>query len=331
MVTMKDVAKRANVSTATVSRVLRNFDSVKEESRTKVLEAMKELNYQPNLLGRYLRTNKTKTIFVVIPEISNYFHSVLNGIENIAIKHGYQVLIGNTQFNAEREYEYYNYLRQKKSDGMILFTSHTDKEFIEGLADQYSVVLAGDYFEGSNIPTVSIDDIGSARKATEYLIQLGHNRIAHITGRLYLKNSLDRISGYRQVVQEYQQYDPQLIQVGEGDYSYETGFVLTQKLLCLENPPDAIFAATDEMAIGAINAIKSNGLRVPEDLSVVGFNDNEIASVFNPSLTTVAQPQQKIGETAMELLISLLNDQPLPKSQLLLESKLVIRNSTRKK
>lgn len=330
MATIKEVAKRANVSTATVSRVLRNVSSVKEESRIRVLEAMKELNYQPNLLGRYLRTNKTKTIFVVIPEITNFFRRVLNGIESVAIQNGYQVLIGNTQFIAEREYEYLNYLRQNKTDGMILFTSHPNKEYVEELADNLPVVLAGDYWEGTTIPSVSIDDIGSARKVTEFLIQGGHKRIAHITDRLHLKYSRDRISGYRQVLQENELYDPLLVQVGEGEYTFEAGYKLTQKLLSLENPPDAIFASVDEMAIGAIKAIRANGLRVPEDISVVGFNDTEIAAVFEPSLTTISQPQNKIGQIAMEMLLRMMNNEPLARRQILLEDKLIIRESTRK-
>ncbi|NRF90388.1 LacI family DNA-binding transcriptional regulator [Paenibacillus frigoriresistens] len=329
MITIKDVAKLAGVSTATVSRVLRENYSVKKETTIKVLEAVKALNYEPNILGRYLRTNETKTVFVVIPDISDFFSNVLRGIEVVAKENGYQVLLGNTQFIQEREYEYLKLLQQNKTDGMILLTSQTNKDQINELADQYPVVLACDYWEGSKVPMVSIDNISSARKATEYLIRQGHKRIAHITGRLNIINSRDRLTGYKQAVEEYQLYDPLLIQIGEGDFSYESGFQLAQKLLALELPPDAIFAANDEMAIGAVKAIKKNSLKVPDDIAVIGFNDIHIASVFEPALTTISQPMYKIGETSMKMLLKLMNQEPLLKRQLLLEDKLVVRETTK--
>jgi LacI family repressor for deo operon, udp, cdd, tsx, nupC, and nupG len=328
MSSIRDVAKLAGVSPATVSRVLRDFDNVKKETRTKVMVAAKSLNYDP-FFGRYLPAAETKTIFVLFPDITGFFANVLYGIESVASKFGYQVLLGDTRYDSEKEYAYINLLKQKKTDGLILLTAQNNREMIDALSNEYPVVLACEYWEGSKVPTVSIDNVISARKATEYLIKQGNKRIAHITGPLNLINARDRLTGYKQAMEEYQLYDPLLIQIGEGDYSYQSGFNLAQKLLALEFPPDAVFAANDEIAIGAIKAFKNNLLRVPGDIAVIGFNDINVASVMEPALTTVLQPMYKIGENAMQMLVKLMNKEPLQKRQLILEDKLIIRQSTK--
>jgi LacI family transcriptional regulator, repressor for deo operon, udp, cdd, tsx, nupC, and nupG len=327
MVRIKDVAKLANVSTATVSRVLRNADNVTEETRKRVLEAIEKLNYQPNVLGRYLRRMETETVLVVVPDITNpFFSKVLRGIESVAIKNGYQVLLGDTQNNVRLEEEYLNLLRQKQVDGTIFLTARISRDLIEEMSRQFPVVLACEYFEGAKIPTVSIDNISSARKATEHLIKLGHRRIAHLSGPMNIILSRDRLRGYQQAMMQYElDIDPVLIQ--EGDFSYELGYNLTLKLLALKNPPTAIFAANDEMAIGAIKAIRDCSLRVPEDIAVVGFDDIKIASIFEPNLTTISQPMFEIGEKAMNLLLQLIEGNELDKRQFVLEDTLIIRDS----
>jgi LacI family transcriptional regulator, repressor for deo operon, udp, cdd, tsx, nupC, and nupG len=327
MVRIKDVAKLANVSTATVSRVLRNADNVTEETRKRVLEAIEKLNYQPNVLGRYLRRMETETVLVVVPDITNpFFSKVLRGIESVAIQNGYQVLLGDTQNNVRLEEEYLNLLRQKQVDGTIFLTARISRELIEEMSRQFPVVLACEYFEGAKIPTVSIDNISSARKATEHLIKLGHRRIAHLSGPMNIILSRDRLRGYQQAMMQYElDIDPVLIQ--EGDFTYELGYNLTLKLLALEKPPTAIFAANDEMAIGAIKAIRKLSLRVPDDIAVVGFDDIKIASIFEPNLTTISQPMFEIGEKAMNLLLQLIEGNELDKRQFVLEDTLIIRDS----
>jgi LacI family transcriptional regulator, repressor for deo operon, udp, cdd, tsx, nupC, and nupG len=327
MVRIKDVAKLANVSTATVSRVLRNADNVTEETRKRVLEAIEKLNYQPNVLGRYLRRMETETILVVVPDITNpFFSKVLRGIESVAIQNGYQVLLGDTQNNVRLEEEYLNLLRQKQVDGMILLTARIHRDLMEEISKQFPIVLACEYLEGSNIPTVSIDNISSARKATEHLIKLGHRRIAHLSGPMNIILSRDRLRGYQQAMMQYElDIDPVLIQ--EGDFTYELGYNLTLKLLALEKPPTAIFAANDEMAIGAIKAIRKLSLRVPDDIAVVGFDDIKIASIFEPNLTTISQPMFEIGEKAMNLLLQLIEGKELDRRQFVLEDQLIVRDS----
>jgi LacI family transcriptional regulator, repressor for deo operon, udp, cdd, tsx, nupC, and nupG len=327
MIKLKEVAERANVSTATVSRVLSNTGKVTEKTKKKVLAAMEELNYQPNFLARQLRKLETKTILVVVPDIANtFFSKVIRGIESVAIQNGYQVLLGDSQNNSQSESQYLNHLRYKQVDGVILLTARTDSRLIEDLSDDYPVVLACEYLEGSRIPTVSIDNISSARKMTDHLIKQGHQRVAHISGPMNIILGRDRLKGYEQAMTQ-NSYEIDQVLVQEGDFSYESGYKLMEKFLALQNPPTAVFAANDEMAIGAIKAIKKHCLSVPEDIAVVGFDDIDMASIMEPELTTVAQPTFDIGSTAMDLLLCLMKKEPLTKKQFVLEDQLMIRQS----
>ncbi|QAV26188.1 LacI family transcriptional regulator [Neobacillus thermocopriae] len=327
MVTISDVAKLANVSTATVSRVLSNSGNVKKETTEKVLEAIQKLNYQPNVLARQLRKLETKTILVVVPDITNtFFSKILRGIERVAIENDYEVLLGDTGNDVERERGYLDILRQKKADGMILLTARLESHLLEEMAGEFPVVLACEYLEGSTIPTVSIDNISSARKATEYLINLGHRRIGFISGPLNVILSRDRLKGFRQAMAQHN-IPIESFLVQEGDFSFESGYNMMMKFLALDQPPTAVFAANDEMAIGAIKAIKSKGLHVPDDISVVGFDDIKFASIYEPALTTISQPMFEIGKKAMELLIKLINKDQLEKNQYILEDRLVIRET----
>ncbi|MEK3991604.1 LacI family DNA-binding transcriptional regulator [Robertmurraya sp. FSL R5-0851] len=327
MVRIADVARMANVSTATVSRVISNAGTVKKETAEKVLEAIKKLNYQPNMLARQLRRSETKTILVVVPDITNtFFSAVLRGIESVAIENGYQVLLGDARNNVETETSYLTILGQKKADGLILLTARTDQKILEELSQDYPVVLACEYYEGTVLPTVSIDNVSSARKATEYLISLKHNRIGHISGPLNVVVGRDRCKGFHQAMSKHGLLvDPSLVQ--EGEFSFESGFNLMMKFLSLEEPPTAIFAGNDEMAMGAIKAAKSKGFRVPEDLSVVGFDDIKFASIFEPALTTIAQPTFDMGQKAMHLLLRLINNEELEKDQFILPDNLIVRES----
>lgn len=292
-----------------------------------MLEAIEALNYQPNVLGRYLRRMETETVLVVVPDIMNpFFSKVLRGIEAVALKHGYQVLLGDTQNDARLEEQYLNVLPQRQVDGMIFLTARIRKELMEEMARQFPIVLACEYLEGADIPTVSIDNISSARKATEHLIRLGHCRIAHLSGPMNIILSRDRLRGYQQALAQHElEADAALVQ--EGDFTYESGYHLTLKLLALEKPPTAIFAANDEMAIGAVKAIRHRGGRVPDDVAVVGFDDIHMASIFEPSLTTIAQPMFEIGQKAMELLLALIEGTSARRRQLVLPDRLVIRDS----
>jgi LacI family transcriptional regulator, repressor for deo operon, udp, cdd, tsx, nupC, and nupG len=327
MAKIEDVANLAKVSTATVSRVLSDPSRVKDVTRKKVLKAVEELNYSPNILARFLRKMETKTIIVVVPDISNpFFSNILRGIESLAHKNGYLVLLGDTDNGVDQEYKYFDILRQRQVDGMILLTARINKKLVEEIAKQYPVVLACEYLEGSTIPTVSIDNISAARKATEHLIKLNHRRIGMITGPMDIILSRDRLKGYQQAIMQNElEMDYMLVQ--EGDFFVESGYNLMMKFFALENPPTAIFASSDEMAVGAIKAAKAQGLNVPKDLAVIGFDDIKLASIFEPSITTIAQPMYQIGHRAMDMLIKLINGETLEKQQYVFQDKLFIRES----
>ncbi|WP_370314283.1 LacI family DNA-binding transcriptional regulator [Guptibacillus hwajinpoensis] len=198
MANMTDVAKLANVSTATVSRVIQNPDAVKEKTRMKVLQAIEELNYQPNVLARYFRRTETKTILVMVPSIeNNVFPQMIAGIDLVAHQSGYKVLLGNTYQDPDKAYSYLEELKQKQVDGVILLTTRLDNNVITDIADKYPVVLTSDFISGLNVPTVAIDNISSARNAVEHLLQLGHQRVGMITGPLDIplsRGSVKRLS-----------------------------------------------------------------------------------------------------------------------------------------
>lgn len=327
MVTIKDVAKRANLSVATVSRVMGNKEHVTEKARKQVQAAIEELNYQPNITARRLRERKTKSIIVIVPDITNtFFPEVFRGIESIAAKRGYRVWLEDMQNDVEIEKKIFNALPQKQVDGVISLTAKMEKEFIEAVAEEYPLVIAGQYFEDTEIPHIGISNLKAAREAVEYLLRLGHTRIAHISGPLNQLIFQDRLRGYCSALEKAKiNVDKKLIV--EGDHSYESGYKLAEKILKLKNPATAIFAAGDEMAAGAIKAIKTAGKRVPEDYAVVGFDDIRIASMTEPEVTTVCQPKFEMGVKAMEMLFDLMDGKILEKKRVILEHKLVKRES----
>jgi LacI family repressor for deo operon, udp, cdd, tsx, nupC, and nupG len=324
---MRDIAKMANVSPTTVSRVLRKPDLVSEETREKVLEIIKELNYQPHMIASQFRTKKTKTIIVVIPDISEpFFAQVLRGIEHTAVKHGYKVLLGDTENNVQREKQFIDLLFQKQADGMILLTARLERENLLQISNQFPIVLVCEYSEGLDIPTVFIDNISSARKITEHLIKIGHKRIAHITGPMDVIISQDRLRGYQQAMMSHDlQIEPAYIQ--EGSQGLQSGYNQMIRLLSLEHPPTAVFVFNDEMAIGAIKAIKDNRMIVPDDIAITAFDNLEISSLLEPSLTTIDQPKYEMGKKAMILLLKLLNGENLNQKKYVMQDKLIIRES----
>ncbi|WEG11844.1 LacI family DNA-binding transcriptional regulator [Pullulanibacillus sp. KACC 23026] len=327
MIKMSDVARKANVSTATVSRVLRNPHSVKEETRKKVLRVIEELNYQPNALARQLRTSRAHTILVVVPTITNtVFAQVLGGIDQLAGEYGYRVLLANSNGHKEKSMSYLDHLKQKQVDGVILLTSELGEALLADIAKEYPIVLTSEFIPGSIIPTVSIDNVRSGQQATEHLIQLGHQRIAHLTGPLEGLLSQGRLAGYKEALERHGiPYDQGLVQ--EGDFSFESGSELMKGWLESPDPPTALFAANDEMAIGAMKAAIEKGIDIPNNLAVVGFDNIQFSSIFEPMLTTVAQPFHDMGVQSMKLLLKQINQEEIEHPQIVLDSELIIRQS----
>ncbi|MFW6377715.1 MAG: LacI family DNA-binding transcriptional regulator [bacterium] len=328
MATIRDVAEKAGVSIATVSRVLNNQATVRPATRAKVEAVIKELNYQPNYLGRNLRRAETKLILVVLQNISNPFYAkVVKGIEDVGHKNNYNIMICNTDSDTDRERDYLELLLNKLVDGVILMEPEIEAEELTQISKDFPVVQCCEYKEGSNISHISIDNIAAGYTAVSHLLKLGHQRIAMISGYNRLLSAIQREKGYRQALLDSGiEFDPDLIKYSS--YGFTGGLRSAKEILQMDDRPTAIFTISDITAIGAIKAIKQEGLRVPEDIAVVGFDNTGIAAMYDPPLTTVAQPRYDLGKISMEILLDLINNKNIVNKEIYLEHELIIREST---
>ncbi|MGP9421288.1 DNA-binding transcriptional regulator CytR [Ewingella allii] len=327
--TMKDVAEMAGVSTATVSRALMNPEKVSAPTRQKVEQAVLAVGYSPHALSRNLKRNESRTILVIVPDICDpYFADVIQGIERTAAEHGYLVLIGDCAQQNQQEKTFINLIITKQIDGMLLLGS--DLPFDASKEEQRNLppmVMANEFAPELELPTVHIDNLTAAYEAVHYLIGLGHQRIGCITGPDQMPLCQYRTQGYIQALRR-SGLNVEADYSAKGDFSYESGALALIDLMSQPVPPTAIFCHNDVMAIGAMFQAKKMGLRIPEDLSVVGFDDIKQSQYFDPPLTTVAQPRFQLGRQAMLLLLEQLNGHSVQSGSRLLESELVIRGST---
>lgn len=328
---IKDIAERAGVSVATVSRALSGSSLVTDETRQRINALARELNYRPNVSARNLRTRRSMSVLLVVRDVGNPFYlEILKGVEATAREAGYAVLMGNTENDPDREVEYFNMLRDGHADGMILMTGKLPPPEPGESADlsHLPVVIALEMIEGSGFPHVQIDNVAAAEAAVDHLIALGHRRIAHIAGPLPEVMALHRRDGYRAAMKAAGLAVSEGYEV-RGDYLLESGEACASDLFALPEPPTAIFAANDEMAYGAIHALRRLGRDVPGDVSVVGFDDLYLSKAFYPPLTTVSQPRADIGRTAMSQLLNVLSDGDVAaEPAIVLPTTLNIRGST---
>ncbi len=328
MATMKDVAQLAGVSTATVSRALMNPEKVSASTRKRVEDAVLEAGYSPNSLARNLRRNESKTIVTIVPDICDpYFTEIIRGIEDAAMENGYLVLLGDSGQQRKRESSFINLVFTKQADGMLLLG--TDLPFDVSKSEQKNLpplVMACEYAPELELPTVHIDNLTSAFEIVNYLTQLGHKRIAQISGPDKAALCQFRHQGYQQALRRAG-ITMNTAFCTTSDFSFEGGAKALRKLLSLPEQPTAIFCHNDMMAIGAIQEAKRLGLRIPQDLSIVGFDDIQFSQYCDPPLTTVSQPRYEIGRQVMLMMLELLKGRDVRAGSRLLETKLVIRNS----
>ncbi|HHZ8354245.1 TPA: DNA-binding transcriptional regulator CytR [Morganella morganii] len=326
--TMKDVARAAGVSTATVSRTLMNPEKVSVQTRQKVENAVLEVGYYPHNLSRGMKRNESRTILVIVPDIGDpFFTDIIVGIEEIAAKHGYLVLIGDCRYQHKPEHTFLNLIITKQIDGMVLLGS--DVPFDSRHDEQRHfppMVMANEFAPELELPTVNIDNLTAAFNATHYLQSLGHTRIACISGPEELPLCKYRIEGYIQAMRRMGMPVREEYLV-RGDFTHESGAECAAQLLALPEPPTAVFCHNDIMAIGAIWAARKQGLTLPQDLSVVGFDDLPAAQYCSPTLTTIAQPRYEIGRQSFLLLLEQLQGHTVAKGSRLLDSDLIIRES----
>jgi len=328
MANIKEVARYAGVSVATVSRVLNDSPNVKSETREKVFSAIKELGYQPNLLGRNLRRTRTNLVLVLLPSIANPFYAaIVKGIEDVAHNNGYNIMLCNTESNVERERLYIRLLKNKLADGVIFLAPQISADELTELSLKYPVVQCCEYRENAGVSHVSIDNFMAAYEATKHLIRLGHKKIGLLSSDNDFISTKQRENGYRKALEEYR-IMLNKIWLGFGDYGYNSGYDYGSKLLGNDDRPTAVFAISDLMAIGVIKAAADKGITVPDDLSVVGFDNISYAYMHTPSLTTISQPRYDIGEAAMKLMLAHINEPDYPPCSLILKHQLVLREST---
>lgn len=306
-VTIKEVARRAGVSIATVSRVANNVPhQVRAATRRRVLRAIRDLDFRPNALARSLHQNRTHTLGLVVPDVSNpYYAEVARGIEDVANQHGYSLFICNTDRKADSLDHHVTVLRDKRVDGIIIGGGGTlERRHFAALRNgRVKAVLIGRY--GLNLPAIRTDNVKGGWEAATHLIRLGHRHIAVLAGPERSTTSADRLAGYRKAFEEHGLRLPGRWCV-HGDLSPGSGLGVAAELMAAHPRPTAVLAVNDQMAIGAMRAILQRGLRVPQQVSVVGFDNIALASFVTPALTTMALPLHRMGAAAAETLLRVL-------------------------
>ncbi|WP_434787524.1 catabolite control protein A [Bacillus velezensis] len=328
-ITIYDVAREANVSMATVSRVVNGNPNVKPTTRKKVLEAINRLGYRPNAVARGLASKKTTTVGVIIPDISSIFYSELaRGIEDIATMYKYNIILSNSDQNLEKELHLLNTMLGKQVDGIVFMGGNiTDEHVEEFKRSPVPIVLAASVEEQGETPSVAIDYEQAIYDAVKLFIDKGHRDIALVSGPMQEPiNRSKKLQGYKRALEEAAiPFNEQF--VAEGDYTYDSGMEALQSLMGLDRKPTAILSATDEMALGIIHAAQDQGLSIPDDLDIIGFDNTRLSLMVRPQLSTVVQPTYDIGAVAMRLLTKLMNKEPVEEQIVELPHRIELRQS----
>ncbi|MBP3040725.1 LacI family DNA-binding transcriptional regulator [Bacillaceae bacterium Marseille-Q3522] len=328
MITIQKVAELAGVSVATVSRVINQKKAVSAKTREKVEKVMKEMQYEPNMLGRNLRTSQSNLIIVMVPTISNPFYvKIMKGIEDAALKEGFHIMLCMTDSQYEREEAYFHLIRQKLADGIISLDPGTNFSKLLNGSKKYPIIQCCEYSELEDVPYVAIDNKEAAYKASKHLIQLGHKRIALINTDEHYIYASHRKQGYLQALKDYQipALEEYMLNV---ELNFEHGQRGMRKLLQLKEKPTAVFCVSDILAVGAIKEIMRGGYKIPQDIAVAGFDNIEFSYMMNPTLTTIAQPMYEMGAEAGRMLIQQIKNKEEKIENLLLDYELIIREST---
>jgi LacI family repressor for deo operon, udp, cdd, tsx, nupC, and nupG len=324
--TIRNVAELAGVSTATVSRALAQPEKVSKETRERVLEAVRQTGFVPNRQAVDFRRQATGNVVLLVRDITNPFYlDIYRGIEELAFANGYRVLMGDAGDDDARVFRYVDMVRNRQADGMILMTGWLPAALLQAMPP--TTVIALELIEGSRLPAVAIDNRHAARLAVEHLIALGHRRIAYVGGPPRLVMSADRRQGYLDALKGAGiSADPELI--CPGNFHFASGQDAVRRLQEEGTAFTAIFCSNDEMAVGALNALRERSVGVPGEVSVVGFDDMDYAFSSVPPLTSVRQPRREIGRRAMQMMVDLLSGKELVKRFHKAGAELVVRAST---
>ncbi|WP_448548094.1 LacI family DNA-binding transcriptional regulator [Thalassotalea fusca] len=330
MSTIKKVCQLAGVSNATVSRALKTPELVNEKTRARIFKAIEEAGYRPNGMAASIKTGKSNAIVVLVPNLSNpFFSKIIQGIEKAAQENGYSVLLGDTQGESAREHEYAGMVLSNRADGII----HLDHSFPFSasdarLAENIPIVSVCERIVADKkYPVVELDNYSACRALATHLASYGHRKFGVIAGQIESQIHRDRLGGIKSVLaEEGIEFDDSLV-VG-GAYTMEAGEQGVRELLAHSTKPTAIFCFNDDIAIGAIHEIKKHGLKVPDDISVVGFDNIKVSAYIDPPLTTIDQPAYEMGQKAVEVLVQQMQQQPLHKDREILPYRLLERASS---
>ncbi|KKB80698.1 hypothetical protein VW29_17010 [Devosia limi DSM 17137] len=326
MTTIRKVAELAGVSTATVSRTLAHPDQVRKETRDLVLDAIRTVGFVPNRQAVDFRRRSTKNVVLLVRDITNPFYlEIYRGIEELAFANGYRVLMGDARGDNERVLRYVDMVRNRQADGLILMMGWLPAELTD--ANMPTTVVALEMLADYNFPAVAVDNRKGARIAVEHLLALGHRRIAYVGGPARLQMSTDRYQGYVDALVAAG-IAPDADLTLPGDFHLAAGRAAVRHLHERQIDYTAIFLSNDEMAVGAVNELRSLGRRVPDDVSVIGFDDVDFALSSDPPLTSVRQPRLEVGRRAMQMMVDLLSGKKLTTRLYEADVELVVRSST---
>ncbi|MDP4161766.1 MAG: catabolite control protein A [Bacillota bacterium] len=330
-VTIYDVAREANVSMATVSRVVNGNPNVKPVTRKKVLEVIERLGYRPNAVARGLASKKTTTVGVIIPDISStFFAELARGIEDIATMYKYNIILSNSDQNKEKELHLLNTMLGKQVDGIVFMGGNITADHVEEFEKSPApIVLAGSIEESGKMPSVNIDYEQAVFDSVTEFIEKEHKNIAFVIGPLHEpKNSEKKLQGYKRALQEAGiEYRDEL--VVEGDYTYDSGLEAIERLIEVANKPTAILVGSDEMALGVVHGAQDKGYKIPDDFEVITSDNSRLSLMVRPQLTTIVQPLYDIGAVAMRLLTKYMNKEKVEEHTVILPHRIEYRKSTK--
>lgn len=328
MATIEDVAKLAGLSRATVSRVINHHPYVSEEKKKLVHEAMEQLGYVPNSIARQLRKQVSTTVAVIIPRISNpFFSKMVESMEKVAAENHFQLIVCQTRMDKNRELVYLDWLKTKQVGGVILASSENSWEDIRDYLQHGPVMFCNEYPLNTEAPIVCLDQFKGAYIGTRYLLENGYRKLAYCSGGSNHTNIFDRKKGFDCALEEFGLTTPNDWWF-RNVFDIDDGRRVFREIAGLASKPDAVFTNSDEVAAGMIKEAKKFGYRIPEDLAVIGFDDQPISELMDPGITTVYQPVEEIGTKTMEMMIACLREDQKPPARTELPLHLVVRSST---
>lgn len=328
MVTLRQVAVHAQVSPATVSRVLNGFPHIRPDVRQRVLASIAALGYEPNRVAQRLRAAQSRLVGIMVSDITNPFlNTIMASMESVFFDHGFSVLMSNTNAQAQKEIDYLKIMENEEIAGLVIAPSSESVHRLSEMAEAgLPIVVVDRRLDDARVDMVLSDNVAGAQSAVAHLIRCGHRRIGHIGGPLRVTSGRERYDGYLQAMHTAGlPVEPEWVRFG--NHQYDSGYSHALELLTIDPPLTALFIENNMMSLGALSAIHERGKRIPDDIAVVGFDDMPWAVALNPPLTTVAQPTNEIGQRAATLLLERIENPDLAARTVILPTQLIIRAS----